>query len=303
MKKLFVFLISLAFYFFAQANEKFTSFINLSGSDNSELGIEMELPDIDFYGDTDQCPPEPGYPGAGNYFDPFGGSVHRKIHDLEVWGGVGEEQLIWIRYGHSGSGDYVRNYGNAHNWNSSYQYDMVDVGSGIRIHYPQGGQDIFVKVDQIRWSAGPGKNKWLFQYGNNFFLQKSDGFRYRFEKLGSGANTYYQLQDFLDKYKNLYILTYDNTTRKLTRITEPAGRYLEISYSLVNNVRVIAQVETRDLRKVTYNYTVMNGFVCLTGATYGDGTSAIYSYIQSPRAASQCLLTPLTRDTEVQLLI
>src|SRR6266851_3445688 len=89
----------------------------------------------------------------GNPFDPYTGNVHRSIKDLEIWGGVGEHQLAWMRYGNSREGTPYNPqnfFGEAHHWNHSYKFDMIDVETTdgvprIAIHYPEGGEDVFVQ--------------------------------------------------------------------------------------------------------------------------------------------------------------
>ena len=88
----------------------------------------------------------------------------------------------------------------------------------------------------------------------------------------------YQLQDFTDSHHNLYTLTY--TSNKLSRITEPAGRFLQIIYAAESGKQVVQSVSTNDGRTVVYNYT--NGpsnDLRLTRVDYEDGTKAYYEYV------------------------
>lgn len=216
--------------------------------------------------------------------DPYTGNDHRMVKDLEVWRGLGQTPLAWMRYANSRTGTYVSNYGNAHNWTSSYQYDMKDTGTNIFIHYPEGGENVFVPSTSTLWVPQYTSSvaKRLFQYGNDYYLQDGTGFRYHFQKLGAGTGAYYLLQDFSDSSKNVFLLTYD-TDHRLTRVTEPAGRYLQINYSMVNGMKVISQVVSSDGRSVQYNYTVVSDGtigVRLTSVNYGDGTRAVYTYVQ-----------------------
>src|SRR4029077_843128 len=97
--------------------------------------------------------------------------------------------------------------------------------------------------------------KRLFQQGNDFYLQLDKGYRYHFQKLmSSPGQFYYQLQDFTDKFQNLYMLSYNLSNKRLERITEPAGRYLQISYTVQGGILVISRVSVSDGRSVLYNY-------------------------------------------------
>ena len=40
-----------------------------------------------------------GGSGGANPINPYSGNVYREIMDLQVWGGVGEIPLEWMRYG------------------------------------------------------------------------------------------------------------------------------------------------------------------------------------------------------------
>lgn len=229
----------------------------------------------------------------GDPFDPYTGNESRAIMDLEIWGGTGEHQLTWMRYGNSRN-SYIKNrFGSAHRWNFSYNYNMIDQGTDqqgnaqIFIHYPEGGSNVFTHDanNPSIWLPVSGVGKRLFQQGNNFYLQMLNGFRYRFEKLTNPSGySYYQLQDFKDSYQNLYVLTYDKSNR-LQRITEPAGRYLQITYSTVNdNPNIRTDVATNDGRSVHYTYDVytdsLRDWVRLIAVNYGDGTKALYTYSQ-----------------------
>src|SRR5437879_1601277 len=106
------------------------------------------------------CPTDPACPAGGsNIFNVYNGSVFREITDLQVWGGVGEHQLAFKRYGGSRY-DPASNFffGNAHGfWRHSYQWEMVDAGmngSGqalINIYYPRGEAKLFTQISPTQW--------------------------------------------------------------------------------------------------------------------------------------------------------
>src|SRR5262249_20959799 len=117
-------------------------------------------------------------------------------------------------------------------------------------------------------------------------LQMDNGFRYHFEKLtdNSGA-TYYRLLDIHDSHQNQYILTY-NGQKNLKRVTEPAGRFIDITYGTIEGKKEITEVTTQDGRTVSYSTDVitdasLSTWVELTDVTYGDGTHATYKYSQT----------------------
>lgn len=233
----------------------------------------------------------PGCPKAGFSFDPYTGNVHREVKDLEVWGAAGDAPFTWIRYSNSRDGDFQSSYGNAHNWNSSFQYAMSDADSSsnsqarLLVHYPEGGSNIFTrnKANPGVWLPPPGTNKKLFKDQDTFYLQTENGYRYRFEKISIKAKSFYRLKDFRDGHQNLYKLAYLQDTL-LSQITEPAGRSISIKYSIIGKRQVITKVASSTGLSVAYRYDVFNdsvaSWVRLIKVDYADSTHAVYSYSQ-----------------------
>jgi RHS repeat-associated protein len=238
-----------------------------------------------------------------NLFDPYTGNVRREINDLELFFGVGETRLKWVRYGNSRSTNPKTPFGEAHNWRHEYEYEMADAGTNekgqaqLTIRYPDGSEILFTqnKTFPDLWLPPPGIGQRLFQNATAFTLQMSNGFRYRFEQLtDSSGFTFFQLQQFLDSQQNVFELSYEPAgLRRLVKVFEPARRFLSITYGTVGDVPVITEVSTSDGRSVTYNYDVFNDgtatFVRLTGATYRDGTRSTYEYSQAEPGAHPVL--------------
>ncbi len=158
------------FFYHFLLSASFSLLANFSADGGVPCG-NIFLPGVD-------APPVCAPPIAGtNLFEPYTGNAHRAIPDLEVWGGVGEIPLVWMRYGNSRLGRYVYNYGDAHNWNSSFNYNMSDLGLSdqnqpqILVHYPEGGDNIFTRdgAGSTIWSPLAGVDKRLSQQGNFFF--------------------------------------------------------------------------------------------------------------------------------------
>src|SRR5262249_14845192 len=244
--------------------------------------------------------PAKGFGGCGNTCDDrnipinvFTGNAYRQIVDLQVWGGVAEHQLQFIRHGNSREVDpkhsFGTSFGTAHHWSHNYEYLMRDEGFSssrqpqIRVFFPDGSSNLFTQdqSDPTLWFPEAQIDRRLFQDGNVFPLQMPNGGTYPFEKLTDAQGRFfYQLQDFRDSEQNTYSFTYDAAGR-FSRITEPGGRFLEVTYTHIAGRTVIGKVETADLRSVTYGYTIFNdgvrSWVELTSAIYGDGTQAAYS--------------------------
>ena len=174
-----------------------------------------------------------------NQFNVFTGNAHRAIRDLEVWGGVGEHQLVWQRLSNTrftGSSQYL---GTAGNWRHSYQWEMANTSTPgttneVTIFYPDGTVNRFQKYsgDGTLWLSTPGVPECLLVNTNLnlYVLQRQDGWQYTFTNDVNNAS--YQLQYFMDSQGNRYDLTYTNG--RLWRVTEPAGRYLQITYTNIS---------------------------------------------------------------------
>ncbi|MGB8194257.1 MAG: RHS repeat-associated core domain-containing protein [Chitinophagaceae bacterium] len=224
------------------------------------------------------CPEPP----TGDPFNPFTGNEHREVHDIQLWGSVGDIPMIWKRYYNS------REF---RVWTYSFHYNMTDAGLNaqgqqqLSIYFPEGGWVTFTQSanNPSVWLPIPGVGEQLFQQGNNYIFQRPNGHRYRFEKLTDAGGVFYQLREIRDTYQNVYALQY-NADRALTRVTEPAGRYFAIDYTSLNGEKFIHHITTSDGRSVQYNYSVYTdgsfSWVLLTGVNYGDGTAATYSYHQ-----------------------
>src|SRR5262249_15984740 len=87
---------------------------------------------------------------SGNTTNPikvFTGTVNREIVDLEMWGGVGEHQLQFKRFGNSRTetgASFRTRFGTAHSWSHNYEYLMTDEGLNdlgqpqLEITFPDG---------------------------------------------------------------------------------------------------------------------------------------------------------------------
>lgn len=177
--------------------------------------------------------------GVGNLFSVFTGNLWRETEDLKVWGGAGSHQLAFNRYstsrGTTGSGLF----GTGHYIKHEYLWNMVDGGVSaggepiLTVHHPDGSRYSFTYVGSGIYAGPAMATERLVQNGDLINLERSDGYRFEFEKLYLTNGThYYQLQRFLDEHDNTYSLTYDSA-RRFKRVTEPAGRYIEVTYGSV----------------------------------------------------------------------
>ena len=239
------------------------------------------------------CGGKKGCEGA-NTVKVFTGNVNRSgIIDLEIWGAAGQIPMRWERIANSRDVNSQAIFGEAHNWRHSWEWEMYDEGlneagqAQLSVDFPDGEDITFTDSSPGVWESPASIDKHLFQDGSNFYVQYPNGQRCRFEKLtNTDGSTYYQLQDIRDAEQNLFVLTYESAGQhRLLRVTEPAGRFFRITYGTVGTLSVMATVTTSDGRSVKYTYEMINGgaasFVALSGALYGDGAAASYSYTQS----------------------
>lgn len=192
--------------------------------------------------------------GAGNLFSVFTGNLWRKTADLHVSGGVGNHALSFNRYSTSRASTGSGLFGTGHYIKHEYLWKMVDGGTTpegepiLTIHYPNGNRYSFTHVGSGVYAGPAMATERLVRDGDLITLERSNGYRYEFEKLYLADGThYYQLQRFLDEHDNAYALTYDSAKR-FKRVTEPAGRYIEATYgsvALTNHfVTTLATVST-----------------------------------------------------------
>ena len=201
-------------------------------------------------------------------FTPHTGNERHTVQDLQVWGGVGECQLAWVRYSNSRFTNGKSWLGTAGNWRHCYQWEVADAGTNttgdarVTVYYPDGQYTTFTQVNPTTWLAAPSIQERIFQDGAVFTLQRDNGWQYHFTKYSTGSSAYYQLNTFTDSQGNVYTLSYD-TNKQLARVTEPAGRSLQITYQTLTamngtkktSTTLIAQVQTSDGRNVSYGYT------------------------------------------------
>jgi hypothetical protein len=179
-------------------------------------------------------PSEPKTP-KGDPVVPYTGNEFKEIDDLKVWGGTGEEALFWKRHANSRAVGGANLFGMGHYWRHSYQWDLTFLskdssGRNRRsLVTPGGATFIFTKINSTTWAAPVGCEFKLVSQGEDFTLLTKDSKRYFFKKFVSGTKTYYLMTEFYDTQGNKYTVTY-NSENQVERITETAGRFLNVSY-------------------------------------------------------------------------
>ncbi len=250
---------------------------------------------------------------TAGYYDPFSGNAKRAIDDITVPGSVGAYPLKWTRYLNT-RGTVASFFGQGGGWTHSYNWGLgiwapppppIEPGPEGRIGYPDGRtvdlglagggyyRPMRRALDQVLeevQKTGGGN------YGAGYYdLLLADGGKVQFRPV---TNVGLAPVAIVDPYGLTTTLTWNNAGR-LVRVTEPGGRYLEISYETHtwtengynHTAHLINHVEAFDgrgnlIERVDYNYT--QGEVAtyvgpqrvydLTGVDYDDGTHATYTY-------------------------
>ncbi len=230
----------------------------------------------------------PGGTGGFNVFKPHTGNLHRDILDLTLFAGLGQHRLEFRRMFNSRAGSAIEPFGDGMSLVHSYYWCIANTGTtqdpSFDIVYPNGTRNAFGDIgDGLTFRTIVGFQDYVTREGSsstNFTLHVRNGFRYRFtQTLDSNNFDIYIVQGFWDTYGHWYAFTNDGDGR-FVRVTEPAGRWLEVSYNTNGH---ITQLDASDGRTVTYNYSRFdledeNSPIILTGVDYGDGTTASYEY-------------------------
>ena len=256
---------------------------------------------------------------TGCSYDPFTGNATRAITDLVVPGAVGEYPLAFGRI--SNSRDTSSAFGAPGAWRHSYQWEVDSNTSTVSssfvptyydVNFPDGRVIHFIFSSSDSYFRGPPGVKARFQPLNTStllaYLIMPDGGKVEFKATRvsdcdfelNPPCTYsynYKAQAIIDPYGQRTLLAY-NGDGTLNTITEPAGRWMQLSYVTTPWTNgygyhdvVIDHVSASDGRSVKYNYGLQAfspgtiAYTYLGNVVYfGDSAlTATYSY-QAPNA-------------------
>ena len=207
-------------------------------------------------------------------------NARRQIDDIVVPGAVGKYGLKMTRYYNSRGGGYGP-LGTG--WTHGYGWGWYPPNAGSVVEYPNGdNQDATCEAPV---GVTDGWESQSYPYSGDFRL--GDGGKVHFDT----TNGYTHPTIITDPHGEPTSLTYD-TSGRLTRVTEPAGRYLQFVYNTINGYQALTEVDAYDghgnqVDHVIYHYTAIkpegNGTQgaavnCLTSVDYSDGTHAYYTY-------------------------
>ena len=176
--------------------------------------------------------------GKGDPVVPYTGNEFRRVDDLQLWGAVGNIPMVWSRHSNSRAVAGASLFGIAHYWRHSFQWELAPTSNDaagrarVTLIYPDGGQFTFTEVSPGSWLVTGTLADRLQPTPDGFVLLRQDSTRYFFRKFPSGTSCYYLMDQIQDEAGNAYAVEY-NTSRQVTKITEPAGRFLRVSYKVL----------------------------------------------------------------------
>ena len=257
---------------------------------------------------------------TGGSYDPYTGNGKRFVTDLTVTGSVGAYPLKWTRILNTRQGS-TAGFGQGGAWTHNYRWGLWVRGyQAYEFHEnqyegPDGvvtfpdGATMTLEVDELGNYTQKNGVEPLGRIqntgGGNYDLIMADGGRVKFEH-PPGTSGGYSLvaTQIVDPHGQTTLLSRDSAGR-LSRITEPAGRYLQINYQTfsytwppsgetirfdyISSVQAFAGPGNL-METVNYLYTpeteqsYQHKYLNLTRVNYDDTTYATYSYLPSDGA-------------------
>jgi RHS repeat-associated protein len=228
---------------------------------------------------------------SGCSYDPYTGNATRSITDIAVSGAVGQYPLALVRTYNSRTGvGGAGGFGVAGQWTHNYSWAIESSApqshpftpSSYTVDYPDGRKVTFAPATGDPYYRGLLGVRERFQtppQGGGFgYLILPDGGKVEFdcEELDSGPDGnevwwwVFTATAIVDPYGLRTTFTY-NGDGTLQKVTEPAGRYLQFSYSggLINSVTEV--INGASQRSVQYYYIY---------SAYSPGTTSYWALNQ-----------------------
>jgi YD repeat-containing protein len=227
---------------------------------------------------------------TGCGYDPATGNATRQITDLSL-PSVGAYPLAFTRISNSRATlgyapfSYSGSWEHSYDWVVIYNITNTQKPSSYEIIFPDGRDETFTSSGAptskgIRETVIPLNTTTML-----FYLVLPDGGKVEFSTTRlpwvPGYYEYYSIVTALiDPYGQRTAIAYDGNGN-INQITEPGGRYIQLSYVTLSNHDYVDHITGSDGRTVQYSYTTgLDGNPALTSVTYfGDSTiKASYTY-------------------------
>jgi YD repeat-containing protein len=209
---------------------------------------------------------------TGCSYDPYTGNATRSITDISVSGAVGQYPLALVRTYNSRNASYTSPFGQG-GWNHSYNWLLEGsptssipnfYPTSYTVDFPDGRQVTFTSSQTDPYFRGPAGVRERFVPLNLStmlaYLILPDGGKVEFQAQQVhylyGYYYSYTATGIIDPHGLRTTFTWD-TYKRLTKATEPAGRYLQITYSSTSGF----------ISQVTLSITIMpTGQPAINGA-------------------------------------
>ena len=188
--------------------------------------------------DAEKVQPRPKM-DYGDPVVPYTGNEFKEIQDLQIWGAVGDEAMVWTRYANSRSVSGANMFGMGHYWRHGYQWELTELARDeqmrlqMRLVYPDGTSVLFTAVEPGRWGSLGVLTDRLTQEGGDFILMRKNGSRYRFVRSVLGTLEKLRLHEVVDAFGNVFSIEY-NGGGEVVKVVEPAGRNFLVDYETVS---------------------------------------------------------------------
>lgn len=245
---------------------------------------------------------------GGCGYDPYTGNATRSITDISVAGAVGAYPLALVRTANSRAPSTTEVFSWSGGWNHNYNWILEDSPLGsiqpklYTVDLPDGRVEKFRAVTwdtYYRVRPGPdtpaqttssGVRERFVPLSNGYcYLILPDGGKVEFAAAQHQSGSQYWYKYHVTAIYDPYGLktTIDSevvgprSLRRITKVTEPAGRYLQFTYLSANGPKIL-KVTASDGRTVQYYYACCNNWA-LDHVVYCGNASwtAKYQYCNS----------------------
>ena len=231
-----------------------------------------------------ECETEGGSSSGGvNTFHAYTGNIWRNITDIQLPASVGQSPIEFTRLTTSRYlGALPTPFGPAGSWRHNYLWYIHDGGTNgigeeiVIVEYPDGSNWEFSKSSTgATYLTAVSKTQDRVEKSGSapdrYNLWQLDGSRLEFIKATVNNETIFKPVGEYDKHNVFYAYTID-TQNRVTRVTDPAGHYLQINYGPVGDFST-AYVE--------FNYTNANAASVSVAGDFNGWNSQAHQMVRT----------------------
>lgn len=179
------------------------------------------------------------YEEGENPFTVSDGNASRSVAELEMPGTSGRK-FGWTRYHNTVPKGYVSGgyLGRAGCWRHSWQFELLEkpaqngLAAFLEFVSPAGRARIFRPVAGGGWAPADRFDEQLVTTPDGFDLIARDGTRLHFVAFPDSftGGHRYEMQTLTDPHGLVTTLEYDHRRHQVTKVTDPAGRFFQLTY-------------------------------------------------------------------------